>query len=129
MLLDQPIPQAMRVESVAASWQLLATSQQIHRVATYDARVSETIEFLLVLDGFESLVHVVREAAVGVEGDEASAQLLEGDVDLAENVDGHSILEGRAAKYTYVRAVRVENGGKNEKGPPRETKRVERSKR
>ncbi len=51
----------------------------------------------------------MREATVGVEGDEASAQLLEGDVDLAENVDGHSILEGRATKYTNVRVVRVEN--------------------
>ena len=56
----------------------------------------------------------MREAAVGVEGDEASAQLLEGDVDLAENVDGHSILEGRAAECKNVRVVRVENGGKND---------------
>ena len=55
--------------------------------------MAETIELLLVLDGFEPLVHIVGEPTVGVEGDDAPAQLLEGDVDLAEDVDGHSILQ------------------------------------
>ncbi len=51
------------------------------------------IQLFLVLNALKTLVHVVRQASVSVEGDQSFAQLLEGNVDLTKNTDGHSILD------------------------------------
>ncbi len=51
------------------------------------------IQLFLVFNAIEALVHVVHQALVSVEGDQSFAQLLEGNVDLTKNIDGHSILD------------------------------------
>lgn len=87
---------------MAATRELFAPTQSVHCITTYDTGASQTIKLLLVLDGFKTFVHVMRQATVGVECSEPPTELLEGNIDLAENVDGHAILEKQVNEQKSV---------------------------